>query len=98
MGPTPTAPRGAPHPAGPDGEPLSDTDRLLLAALVEGRTVTWLAARLACSERTVYRRLRALYRRLGARHRAEALVRAARWRCRMSCASSRWGCPACGTG
>ena len=62
-----------------DLDTLSRVEADWLRALGRGTTVTALAGRSSYSEREVYRRLGALYRKLGARNRAEALVAAARF-------------------
>lgn len=50
-----------------------------LRTLAGGTTVAGLAARVGYSEREMFRRLRALYRRMGADGKTEALVRAKDW-------------------
>jgi DNA-binding NarL/FixJ family response regulator len=57
---------------------LSLTERRWLKALAEGCTVCDLARRSAYSERQMHRRLGAVYARLGARGKTEALLRAER--------------------
>ena len=50
-----------------------------LRLLAKGMTIAHLALRLGLSEREMFRQLRDLYGRMGARSRTEALVKAARW-------------------
>jgi DNA-binding NarL/FixJ family response regulator len=57
---------------------LSLKERHWLKELAEGCTVCDLAHRWAYSERQMYRRLRAVYGRLGARSKTQALLRAER--------------------
>lgn len=62
-----------------EGPVLSPEDRLVLRGLAKGQTARDLAKRVDCSERTMHRRLRLLFDRIGARNRAEAIALAARW-------------------
>jgi DNA-binding NarL/FixJ family response regulator len=57
---------------------VSTEERAWLKALADGATVADLAGRFAYSERQLYRRLGALYGRLGAGGKTEALLRAER--------------------
>ena len=50
-----------------------------LRLLANGTTIAELALRLGLSEREMFRQLRDLYGRMGARSRTEALVKAAQW-------------------
>ena len=62
-------------------QPQSDldaSDRHLLRALSDGKTVQAIAEELHYSERTIRRHLQNLYLRLGVRNRAEAIYRAGR--------------------
>ncbi len=58
---------------------MSEEERGWLRALAAGQTVTVLAHRSAYSERELYRRLRRLYRKLGANGRVEAMLKASNW-------------------
>ena len=58
---------------------LSEAEIDCLRALAEGATVAQLARRANYSQREMYRLLRRLYERMGARNRTEAVVLAARW-------------------
>lgn len=58
---------------------LSETERSWLRWLGTGGTVATLAASACYSEREMYRLLRALYTRMGAGGRTEALLQAERW-------------------
>jgi DNA-binding NarL/FixJ family response regulator len=58
---------------------VGDDEVSWLRALASGETVAALGRRLGYSEREMYRRLRRLYSRMGARGRTEALLRAAKW-------------------
>jgi DNA-binding NarL/FixJ family response regulator len=58
--------------------PLTDMERQILARLVEGETNREIAARLYVSERTVRRRLLAIYSKLGVADRIEAALYAVR--------------------
>ncbi len=58
---------------------MEETEVGWLRALAAGETVAALGGRLGFSEREMYRRLRRLYARIGARDRTDALLRAARW-------------------
>ncbi len=58
---------------------MDETEVGWLRALAAGDTVADLAGRLGFSEREMYRRLRRLYARIGARDRTDALLKAARW-------------------
>ena len=60
------------------GSPIPDDDLEALRALASGETVKALGARLGYSEREMYRRLRRIYRRLGASDRTDALLKLAR--------------------
>lgn len=68
----PTATPMVPSPS------LTQREREVLALLVEGRANKVIAARLAISEHTVKTHVAAVYDKLGARNRAEAVVAAAR--------------------
>jgi DNA-binding CsgD family transcriptional regulator len=68
--------RGCLGPVALDGS-ISDGDADWLRALARGDTVAELASAAAFSEREMYRQLGALYERLGAANRAQAIVRAA---------------------
>ena len=57
---------------------VSAEERAWLKALADGATVADLSRRFAYSERQLYRRLGALYARLGAGGKTEALLRAER--------------------
>lgn len=67
----------APGP-GPDAIDLTDSERLLLAAVARGDDNQTIGRTLYASERTVKRRLSALYQRLGVSGRVEAVAVAAR--------------------
>ncbi len=58
---------------------LALSDRLVLSALAKGLSVGELARRDGCSERSMHRRLRALYDSIGAGNRSQAVALAARW-------------------
>jgi DNA-binding NarL/FixJ family response regulator len=57
---------------------LTATEHTLLVGLVTGVPITALADRIKYSERETYRRLRALYQKLGVRNRSEAIAIASR--------------------
>ncbi len=61
-----------------DSGDIEDNDLESLRSLAAGETVAELGKRLGYSEREMYRRLRRLYARIGARDRTDALMRAAR--------------------
>ena len=63
-------------PGAPPVAPLGATERALLALLVEGRSNKEIARALRMAESTVKNRLTGLFRRLGARDRTQAAVRA----------------------
>jgi DNA-binding NarL/FixJ family response regulator len=66
-----------PHEA-PQGPPLSDREREVLEAVASGATNREIAARLFLSPHTVKEHTSSLYRKLGARNRAEAVQKAQR--------------------
>ncbi|MEU1390642.1 MULTISPECIES: hypothetical protein [unclassified Nonomuraea] len=63
----------------PPGIELSSMELQWIAALAGGSTIAELAVRACYSQREMYRSLRELYDRIGARNRTEAVVMAARW-------------------
>ena len=69
--------RLAQPPSPPPIPSLSSMDCRLLQALARGEPVTTLAERLSYSVRAMHRRLRALYTRIGATNRSDAIVMAA---------------------
>jgi len=62
-----------------DAPGVSGAEVEWLRLLAKGMTIAQLARRLGLSEREMFRQLRDLYGRMGARSRAEALVKAAQW-------------------
>ena len=66
-----------PHEA-PAGPPLSDREREVLEAVASGATNREIAGRLFLSPHTVKEHTSSLYRKLGARNRAEAVQKAQR--------------------
>jgi DNA-binding NarL/FixJ family response regulator len=69
--------RGSDADAPETDEPRPSADQLnWLRSLAAGTTVAELAREVGYSERAMYRLLRALYGRMGVRHRTEALMRA----------------------
>ena len=64
---------------GAEAPGLSESEREWLRLLGTGLTVSQLALRFGLSEREMFRQLRDLYGRMGARSRTEALVKAAQW-------------------
>jgi len=58
---------------------LDLSDRALLKNLVHGATIHEVAEQLGYSERDTFRRLRALYHKIGVNTRTEAVVQATRW-------------------
>ncbi|AJT63379.1 hypothetical protein T261_1694 [Streptomyces lydicus] len=75
---TPPASPG-PSPADESPPALPDCDRELLHSLCTSATVSEIARRHYCSERSMYRRIRRLYDDLGVTGRAELLSLAAGW-------------------
>lgn len=75
--------RVAHHLAQPPSPPpmplLSSLDCLLLQSLARGESVTDLAEEMSYSLRAMHRKLRALYTRIGAINRSDAIVMAAIW-------------------
>lgn len=67
------------RPAAPPPPPLAAVERQWLHRLAAGGTVAGLARGCGYSEREMYRRLSAVYQRLGARTRTEALLMAERY-------------------
>jgi two-component system response regulator DesR len=67
----------APRSEGP-AAPLSDRERAVLALMASGATNREIAERLFLSPHTVKEHTSALYRKLGARNRTEAVRRAER--------------------
>jgi DNA-binding NarL/FixJ family response regulator len=63
----------------PNDCPVSPREASWISVLAHGGTVTKLAHDSGYSEREMYRILHQIYDRMGARNRAEALVRAAGW-------------------
>ncbi|WP_243667950.1 helix-turn-helix domain-containing protein [Clavibacter michiganensis] len=57
-------------------DPLTDRERLIVACLADGLTVTQIAARLFISPNTVKSHVRSAYRKLDATSRSEAVERA----------------------
>jgi DNA-binding NarL/FixJ family response regulator len=76
--PTEVAREIAAGPAEPATIELNDRERVWLQALADGRTVAEIADEAAYSHREMHRTLRALYKRLGAANRAQALTSATR--------------------
>ncbi|MEU9115103.1 hypothetical protein AB0D04_25775 [Streptomyces sp. NPDC048483] len=78
---TPQSPQPPHHPSAPHRPPpaLPDCDRELLHSLCTSATVSEIARRHYCSERSMYRRIRRLYDDLGVTGRAELLSLAAGW-------------------
>jgi DNA-binding NarL/FixJ family response regulator len=76
--PTAVAREIAEGPAEPATVELNDRERGWLQALADGRTVAEIADEAAYSHREMHRTLRALYKRLGAANRAQALTSATR--------------------
>jgi DNA-binding NarL/FixJ family response regulator len=76
--PTEVAREIAEGPAEPATIDLTDGERRWLQALADGRTVAEIADEAAYSHREMHRTLRALYKRLGAANRAQALTSATR--------------------
>jgi LuxR family transcriptional regulator, transcriptional regulator of spore coat protein len=65
--------------ARPDGTPLTERERVVLACLRENRTLGQIAAELYVTRNTVKSQVRSVYRKLGVSSRAEAVARAAEW-------------------
>ncbi|MCJ0824517.1 response regulator transcription factor [Luteimonas sp. 50] len=66
------------QPAEPSQSRLTARERAALGLLCEGRSNAQIAWELGVSEKTVRNHLSNLYRKLGVRSRAEAMVRAQR--------------------
>jgi DNA-binding NarL/FixJ family response regulator len=58
---------------------LSDSELSMLRGLAGGLTVAELGRRIGYSDREIYRKLHAIYRKLGVKRRVDALLKASRW-------------------